>query len=309
MKVSQLSRSRLALAASAAAVLILTVSAAPMQAAPTSEAPAAIGARAISAAAPASAVLEYKMPAGRTLTYQIKSEEARVMEIQGQSNDTQTTGTSTFTFKAKGAKDKNFLLGVTIDDIAVTMTNSAQGDMSPNMGAAKGKSFDMVLSPLGSEIDVSGAEAITYDIATETGNLASNFKMFFPDTAGKPVKVGDTWPSSSWVEEKTGSMNIRIDFQNVNTLEGFETVDGMECARVSSQVTGTITGTGNQQGADLTFSGTSKGKDVWHFAVKEGIFVNQMSESTSDITIDVPAANMTIPMTQTSKSEVKLTSH
>lgn len=228
------------------------------------------------------------------------------MEIQGQSNNTQTTSTSTFTFKAKGVKDKNFLLGVTIDDMAATVTNSAQGDMSPNMGSIKGKSFDMVLSPLGSEVDVSGAEAITYDMATETRNLGSSFKMFFPDTAGKPVKAGDTWPSSSWIEEKTGSMSIRIDFQNVNTLEGFETVDGMECARVSSQVTGTITGTGNQQGADLTFTGTSKGKDVWHFAVKEGILVNQMSESTSDISIDVPAANMTIPMTQTSKSEVKL---
>ena len=257
----------------------------------------------------ATVVLDYKMPAGRALTYQIKADEAQVMEIQGQSNNTQTTSTSTFTFKAKGVKDKNFLLGITIDDMAATVTNSAQGDMSPNMGSVKGKSFDMVLSPLGSEVDVSGAEAITYDMATETRNLGSSFKMFFPDTAGKPVKVGDTWPSSSWIEEKTGSISIRIDFQNVNTLEGFETVDGMECARVSSQVTGTITGTGNQQGADLTFSGTSKGKDVWYFAVKEGIFVKQMSESTSDMSIDVPAANMTIPMTQTSKNEVKLTSH
>jgi hypothetical protein len=186
------------------------------------------------------------------------------------------------------------------------MASSAQGDMSPDMSGVKGKSFDMVLSPLGSEVDVSGAEAITYNIATETRNLASGFKMFFPDLPGKPVKVGDTWPSTSGTEEKTGSMNIRIDFQNVNTLEGFEAVDGMECARISSQVTGTITGTGNQMGADLTFSGTSKGKDVWHFAVKEGIFVKALSESTTEMSIDVAAAGMTIPMTQKSKTEVKL---
>ena len=89
----------------------------------------------------------------------------------------------------------------------------------------------MVLSPLGSEVDVSGAEAITYDIAGETRNLSSGFKMFFPDLPGKPVKIGDTWPSSAGTDEKTGSMKIQIDLQNVNTLEGFETVDGMECAR------------------------------------------------------------------------------
>ena len=254
-------------------------------------------------------VLEYKMPAGRALTYQGKSEEAQVMEIQGQSMETHTGGTNTFTFKAKGPKDKNLLLGVTIDDIAVTVTSSAQGDMSPDMNSIKGKSFDMVLSPLGSEVDVSGAEAISYDMAGETRNLGSGFKTFFPDLAGKPVKIGDTWPSSSSVEEKTGSMNIKVDLQNVNTLEGFETVDGMECAKISSDVTGTISGTGNQGGMDLTFSGTSKGKDVWYFAVKEGIYVKGTSESTTQMSIDVPAASMSIPATQTSKSEVKLTSH
>ncbi|MGB8958414.1 MAG: hypothetical protein WCC00_05325 [Candidatus Aminicenantales bacterium] len=312
MRVSQMSRARLArlaMAAGAAAVLILTVNGAQTQARPAPEAPAAVAARAIPAAAPASAVLEYKMPTGRALTYQVKSEEAQVMDVQGQSMDTQTAGTSTFTFKAKGLKDKNFLLGVTIDDMAMTVTSAAQGDMSPDMTTVKGKSFDMVLSPLGSEVDVSGAEAITFDMAGDTRNLSSGFKMFFPDLPGKPVKVGDTWPSSGGTEEKSASMDIRIDLQNVNTLEGFETVDGMECARISSQVTGTLTGTGNQGGADLTFSGTTKGKDVWYFAVKEGIYVKMTSESTTQMSVDVPVAGQTIPVTQTTKSELKLTSH
>jgi hypothetical protein len=254
-------------------------------------------------------VLEYKMPTGRALTYQAKTQESQVMEVQGQSMNTDTNNTSTFTFTSKGPKDKDFLVGVKIDDMAVNITSSAQGDMSPDMSSLKGKLFDMVLSPLGAEVDVTGAEAITYDIAGETRNLASGFKTFFPDLAGKPVKIGDTWPSTASTEEKTGSMAIRIDLQYANTLEGFETVDGMECARISSQVTGTISGTGNQGGMDLTFSGTTKGKDVWHFAVKEGMLINQASESTSEMSIDVPGAGMTIPMNMSSKGEVKLTSH
>ena len=258
------------------------------------------------AAAAAATVLEYKMPAGRALTYQSKSEESQIMEVMGQSMDTSTASTSTFTFKAKGPKDKNLLLGVTIDDITVSVTGP-QGDMSPDMASVKGKSFDMVLSPLGSEVDVTGAEAISYSLAGESRSLASGFKMFFPDLAGKPVKIGDTWPSTSSMEEKTGSMTIKIDLQLVNTLEGFETVDGMECARIASQVTGTITGSGQQQGMDLTFAGTSKGKDVYFFAVKEGYYVKAASESTTEMSIDVAAAGMTIPVNQTTKSEVKLT--
>jgi len=303
MKLKNAFTGRPALASAVAVILVLAGGA--VQATPT--APKAPAVSLASAPAPAATVvLEYKMPAGRALTYQSKSEEAQVMEIQGQSMDTHTTNTATFTFKAKGLKDKNFLLGVTIDDIAATMASSAQGDMSPDMSGVKGKSFDMVLSPLGSEVDVSGAEAITYDIAGDSRNLSSGFKMFFPDLPGKPIKVGDTWPSSAGTEEKSNSMKIQLNFENVNTLEGFETVDGMECARISSQVTGTITGTGNQMGADLTFAGTSKGKDVWYFAVKEGILVKATSDSTTDMSIDVSAAGMTIPVTQTTKAEVKL---
>jgi len=291
-------KQRTHLAATAAAILVLaagTVLATP--AAPKS-----------SAAAPASVVLEYKMPTGRVLTYQDKSEGSEVTEVMGQSMDTQTTNTSTVTFKAKGLKDKNFLVAVTVDDMAATVASSAQGDMSPDMSSVKGKSFDMVFSPLGSEIDVAGAEAITYEFATGTRNLAAGFKMFFPDLPGKPVKIGDTWNSSDGVEEKMGEVTLRIDVKSVHTLEGFETVDGMECARISTQVSGTVTGAGSQQGMDLNLTGTTKGKNVWYFAVKDGIYVKSASDSTTEMSIEVPAAGMTIPSTSTSKTELKLAS-
>ncbi|HOW84570.1 MAG TPA: hypothetical protein P5119_04360 [Candidatus Aminicenantes bacterium] len=256
---------------------------------------------------PARNILEYRMPAGRVLTYEAKAEQSQVMDIMGQSNDTRTSSTSVFTVKSKSLKDKNFLLGVTIDSTAVTVANSLQGDMSPDMSAVKGKSFDMVLSPLGSEVDVAGAEAITYTISGETHTMASGFKTFFPDVSGKPALVGETWPSSATVEETAGPIKIKVEVQNVNTLEGFETVEGMNCARIATQVTGTLTGSGSQMGMDLSFTGVIKGRDVWYFAVKEGIYVQATSETTTQMSIDVPAAGMTIPATQTSKSETRLT--
>ena len=257
-------------------------------------------------AAQKTTVLEYKLPAGRSLTYQYKQDQAQVMEVQGQTMDTQVSNANTVTFKSKGLKDKNLLLGATIDDITLTATSSMTGDMSPDMAGVKGKSFDMVLSPLGAEVDVTGAEAITYGISGESQNISSQFKVFFPDLPGKPVKVGDTWPSSDSFDQGSTSMSIRSASQYVNTLEGFETVDGMECARISAQITGTVSGTGNQGGMDLTMSGTSKGKMVWYFAVKEGIFVKATTETTSEVSVDVSAAGMTIPVTGTIKSEIKL---
>jgi hypothetical protein len=55
------------------------------------------------------------------------------------------------------------------------------------------------------------------------------------------------------------------------------------------------------------FAGTLKGTDVWHFAVKEGIYVRSTTETVNEITITVSGPQpMTIPATQTRKSEVKL---
>lgn len=259
------------------------------------------------ALAPSTAVLEYKMPVGRTLTYVATSEEAQVMEVMGNSVENQSTSTSTFTFKAKGTKGKDYLLSASIDDMAITATSSMTGGLTPDVSSVKGKSFDMVLSPLGVEVDVAGAEAITMTIEGETRSMANAFRLFFPDLPGKAVKVGDTWPATNAITETAGAMTIRIEQQLVNTLEGFETIDGMECAKVSAEITGTVSGSGNQMGQELTFSGKMTGKMIWFFAVKEGIFVKESSDTTSQISVDVPAAGMTIPMTQTAKAEVKLT--
>jgi hypothetical protein len=251
-------------------------------------------------------VLEYKMPAGQVLKYQDRSEMRQTSDIMGQSVETAITSTGAYSFQAKGRKDANFLLGVTIDDMGMSVA-TPRGDMSPDLKPVIGRSLDMVLSPLGAEVEVTGAEDITYELAGSSRNAATFFKVFFPDLPGKAVKVGDSWPSSYVIEEKSGPTSVRMDFQSLNTLEGWETIDGMECARITAKVTGTISGTGKQQGMDTSTDGTSKGKDVWYFAVKEGIFVKSTSELTTEVTTSLTGAqSMTIPTTQTRTGEVKL---
>jgi hypothetical protein len=255
---------------------------------------------------PAGLVLEYKMPEGQVLKYEEKQEAREVGEVMGQTRESLSVATDAVSFSAKGLRGKDYLLGVTIDDMTMSVTN-AGGDLSPDLSSVRGKSFDMVLSPLGNEVDVSGAEAITFEMVNGTRSVASGFKLFFPDLPDRAIKVGDSWPSSEAVEDKTGSTNIRLEFKTVNTLEGFEAVDGMECARVSSETTGTISGTGSQEGADLLFGGTIKGTGIWHFAVKEGLLVSSTSDSVTEMTISVTGPmNLTIPMTQTRKDRVKL---
>jgi hypothetical protein len=155
-------------------------------------------------------------------------------------------------------------------------------------------------------VDVSAAEAITYESPAGPRSIATGFKLFFPDLPGKPLRVGDSWPSGGGTTEKTGGIEIKLEFQNVNTFEGLETVDGRECARIRSEVTGSISGSGNQQGMDMVFSGTGKGTDLWYFAVKEGVYVKSTSDMKMDISITLSQLGQTLPTTQTRKGETKL---
>jgi hypothetical protein len=204
-------------------------------------------------------------------------------------------------------EENNHLLLITINS-AKTDVTSPQGKISPDMSPVFGKSFHMILSPLGKELKISGADTIKY-ILGQAGErtLSSNFQTIFPDLAGKPVKIGDSWTTNDTINVKESGTNMRMTFISVNTLQGFEMVDGHECIKVTAKSTGKLDGEGEQMGANLYFDGDIETEDVWYFAYKEGIFVKSISDGSSEGTVAVTGAQkMTIPMTMGTKFETKL---
>ena len=252
-------------------------------------------------------ILEYRMPQDQSLKYQFSSSMTQNLEVMGQSMKNIVNLDMLFSAKSTGMEGNNHLLLITIDS-AKTDVQSPQGDLSPDMSPVFGKSFNLTLSPLGKELKMSGADTITYSLG-QAGErtLSSNFQTIFPDLAGKPVKVGDNWTTNDTIIVKEAGTEMRMTFVSVNTLQGFETVDGHECVKVTAKSTGKLDGEGEQMGANLYFEGDIETKDVWYFAYKEGIFVKSISEGMTEGNVAVTGAQkMTIPMTMETKFETKL---
>ena len=252
-------------------------------------------------------ILQYRMPVDQILKYHSSEEMIQNIEVVGQSIDVEINSKTAFSVKSKGSKEDNHQLGITIDSMSISVI-SMEGDLSPDLSSVIGKSFDMTLSPLGKELELSGAESIQYELPSEgKTSIASNFQAIFPNLAGRSVKIGDTWTSTDTIIDKSESSEMQINLESVHTLKGFETVDGMECVKITSDVTGTLKGAGEQQGMDLAFEGEIKGTETWYFAYKKGIFVKIISTAVAEGSIEVSGAqDMSIPMTQEFKTEIKL---
>jgi hypothetical protein len=264
------------------------------------------GAAADKAAPQGSVTLAYKLAPDATLAYKQSGSQTQDMDMMGQTMSTVSTSSMDLTLKGKGPKDGNLLIGVTIDAMTLNV-QSPQGDITPDLSGVLGKSFDLVLSPLGKELDVSGAAAFTVDMG-QAGrrDLTSNFQGFFPDLPDHPVKVGDTWPSEDNIVQKSDAGDVHISLKNENTFDGFETIDGRECARVKAAIKGTLSGALNQGGVSVALDAKLEGTQTWHFAVKDGVFVKAEMKATMGGVISIESMSMTIGFSGEQRSTTAL---
>ncbi len=251
-------------------------------------------------------ILQYRMPEGQVLKYDSWGETHQVSDVMGQTNEMDISSSNAFTVKSNGQEENNHQLTITIDGMSLRI-QSTQAELEPDMSTVIGKSFDMVFSSLGKEVELIGADAIEYDLGPEgTKNISSGFQDVFPNLADRPVKIEDTWPDESTITDKSEGGETIIYFSGINTVVGFETIDGMECVKVTTEGTGTIESKGEQQGMELVTTGEIKGTATWFFAYKEGIFIKQINEFTVEGTVDVPSQGLQIPFSREMTSEINL---
>jgi hypothetical protein len=251
--------------------------------------------------------LEYRFSEKKILTYRVTNDFSQTMDIMGQKMEITSDGGLTFSVMAKGSKDGAHLIGVTIDSMSMEI-GTPRGAIEPDMSTVMGKSFDMTLSLIGKELNLSGAGDIKYDMGQGgERNVITEFQVVFPNTAGKPVTVGDSWTVQDTVIDKSANGEMEILFESVNTVTGFETVNDMECVVIETEFKGRLSGTGTEGGLELVTEGEIEGNGKWHFAYKQGIFVKEITEGAGEgVITGTGPQEITIPMTREFKVVAEL---
>lgn len=252
--------------------------------------------------------LEYKFLIQVPLKYFTTSKITQIMDFQGQSMQNNINSVFGCSVKAVGKKDRDLVIEIKADTLGQSV-ESPMGTSGGSISAVKDKVFNVTISPDGRETDVSEASKVVYFVeGSGESDLSQTFLEFFPILPLKPVKPGDTWNTVDTIAGKSASMSTTNIMNSNDKLEALEVVDGVECARISSVLSGTMTINTQNQGMDIRMHGTYTGTGTLLFAIKEGYFVKQTSTTKVTGNIEISGAeNMTFPLVMdvTSVNEVK----
>jgi len=251
--------------------------------------------------------LQYRLAEDDVLKYRTSSSFVRTVTVRGRPLELTASETRDFSVKSEGRPGGNLSLLLTIESMDIRITGP-QGEIASDVGGVTGRSFEMTISTLGEELDISGADTIEYDVGPQgKRSIESQFSPFFPDLPGTPVGVKDSWRTESTVTEKGMSTDLTVAIKSDNTLVGFETVHGFKCAKMTAPFTGTLKGKGEEQGVELITDAAVTGMSTWYFAYQEGVYVKEVSTGTAEGTITAMAPEkMDIPLKRDFKIEVTL---
>lgn len=231
--------------------------------------------------------MAYQNPLNTELVYETISDANETALVMDKNYEMLAKSKLKFSLSNYGEKENDLRLSVTIDDFSQEI-NIADKSINPDMSTVIGKQFDITMSEKGNHVDVSEAENIKYELAP--GNkraMASSFQAFFPKLPDYSIKQGKTWHSADTITERSKKGFVRITIDNTNKFESFETINDMECMKISVNFHGNIQGSTEKEGALLHTTGTIKGRGTWYFAYKEGLLVQTISEGEAETKTEV----------------------
>lgn len=250
--------------------------------------------------------LEYNYPSGKSFKYVTDSKIVQDMDINGQSMLVNIAVYMGCEVKSTGKKGENLNLEITIDTMAQSI-DSPQGSTGGPINDVKEKVFNMIISPSGKIVDLSGATKIVYTVeGGGESNLEQGFLNYFPTLPKNPVKIGDTWVTEDTIQSKTENMSLWMPTRSEYKFEGIEKVDGIDCAKITAAISGTRKMVAQSQGMEIHTSGPYTGTQTLFFAIKEGYYIKESVVSKMTGTIDIPDQNMNFPvvMTVTSSNDI-----
>jgi hypothetical protein len=253
---------------------------------------------ALAAAAPAAEAQFAYQPI--TQRYRLEQVMEGTQEMGGQKQTNTATTTQLLGLQVAKAAD-GLTFTFTVDSVGIqTPVAQAQAQAQAEANKLVGKQVTGTLSPLGQVVTIQGPAG---DANGE--QLAAGFRNFFPRFPNGALKSGMTWTDTTSAKFNNNGIEGTSTTIVTYTVEGDTTVEGRSGWRVSQKGSVNTSGMGNANGQELALSGdgTMTGVAV---VSKDGHYLGSDSRLQQNMTVQVVAMNMQVPITQTITSKIRM---
>ncbi|MBN2417011.1 hypothetical protein JXO52_14310 [bacterium] len=254
--------------------------------------------------------LAYSLGEGQSLTYSSSITTTMNTEQMGQAFTIDQGQDIEFTITGQGKDSEgNYISALKFDAYTQTM-EGVPGMQSPDVSDVPGHVMEYIFSPQGKRIALNDPDTVMIDLGQMNGGpqpLTAMIQVLLASLPKDVKKIGDTWTDTRQDTTQRMGMDVINSSETTYTIETEETVNGYKCLKILAETTGTIDGSGETQGMQLTIEGDVETTTTVYFAYMEQKMVKQVSESFSESTVVVSGpVNMTQPVVTESKITVEL---
>ena len=221
--------------------------------------------------------------------YRVTSNQKTSQTMMGQTQEFETTINQLLSLAVAKAGDA-LTLTMTLD--SATMTTTAPTGM-PDLSEAIGLKF---IGGMALDGKIASSQVTDRTGVPSTSQYAGNMRSFLPRLRLGATR-GATWVDSTTTIGKQGDADLTSESVVTYTLAGDTVVAGATAWKIVGASLSRITGKGSRMGADYTIAGDVKGT-ITSVVSAAGMLLGQFSESDSNLTVNVEAAGMTIPIVQ-----------
>jgi len=253
-----------------------------------------------SAALPAGTVkLQYNYSSDNSIKYMTTNKIVQDMDVNGQAMQVNINGLLKCSVKLQNKEGDNLKLEIKIDTMAQNV-ESPQGATGGEVTDAKYKVFGMVITPAGKPKDLTEAAKVVLTLpGSGPSDASQTFLDFFPVIPATPVKPGDKWVAHDTSNTKTATTTRFMPVESNYTFEGTEKFNGIDCAKITSILSGTMKMTTQSQGMDIATNGIFTGTKTLYFDIKDGYYISETTVTKMTGMVEITNQGMSFPVVMT----------
>ena len=230
-----------------------------------------------------------------TYRYEMVTEMRQRQEVMGTANESAMRLLQRLTVTITERHRDTLGVSFVIDSVDLDVGQVIPDSLLPDL---RGMTMTGTMSPLGR----------LYALRPSSDSLADLTDDFrtFSTALPREMAVGTSWVDTTVVDVNPAGLSLgKMTMMVTSRIVADTTYDGVRAWKLERTSAGTGGGTNTEAGTEMRFEMTARGSGTAYFG-RNGVYLGGTGSSDSKATVSVPAHNITLPVTATGSSRVRL---